>query len=124
MFLLAFFLSSNYEVNMSYYSDKLESFVNLATTGHASLEEFDGMDRESEYRYWDTSDPTNIKLAQEYFNLELGFLGGMDKDDLKYIWEMAIEDCRCTKTLFNAIKVLRDKYGQQKYESNYGNPSF
>jgi hypothetical protein len=105
---------------MSYYADKLDNFVNLATTGHMNLEEFDGTDLE--YRYIDTSDPTNIKVAKEYFETELGFLGGMDKEDLQNIWKMTIEDCRCNKILFNAIKVLSDKYGQKIYESDYGTP--
>lgn len=105
---------------MSYYADKLDNFVNLATTGHMNLEEFDGVDLE--YRYTDTSDPTNIRYARDYFEMELGFLGSLDKEDLGCIWEMAIKDCRCTKELFNAIKVLKDKYGQQVYKSDYGTP--
>lgn len=89
-----------------YYSDTLDTFADLASSVH------------DEHHYWDASDPDNIRAAKEFFNLELGFLSHSDKNALKAAWQAAIDDCRDIKLLFNAIKVLKDKYDQPFYESN------
>ena len=83
------------------YAEKLEMFADLATES-----------QESEYTYWDVSDPDNMQRALDYFNRELTFLSGRDKDDLMKVWMRACEDCRDTKLLFNAVKVLQGKYEQ------------
>jgi hypothetical protein len=88
---------------MSLRSDKLEIFAEIATTCYDNE---DGDD----FRYFDASDPENVQSATEFFNTELGFLTGREKDDLLEVWHRVCNDCRQTKLLFNAVKVLQDKY--------------
>lgn len=81
------------------YAEKLEIFADLATE-----ELFE------EVRYWDASDPYNRQVATDYFEEELTFLDGHDKEDLIRIWNRACDDARDFKLLLTAVKDLRDKY--------------
>jgi len=92
-----------------YYAEKLDLFADLAT----SVRENESLS------YCDPSDPDNIQAAQEYFDKELTFLSKRDKQALKDVWQGAVQDCLSTKLLFNAIKVLKDKYDQTSTKSNY-----
>jgi len=76
--------------------EKLEIFADLATACG---------------RYWDAS--ANMEAAQSYLDEELTFLSNRDKEELVEIWKRVCEDGRQTKILFNAIKVLSDKYQKQ-----------
>lgn len=100
-------IATTTEVTMT-YAEKLDIFAELATAGHLG----------EEYTFWDASDPDNRRLAMDYFAKELGFLSGKDSKELKYIWNLAVEDCRQTKIFFNAIKVLKDRYdyGTKPYD--------
>lgn len=82
-------------------SEKLATFADLATTCYL---------RDDEVPYFDPSDPENMKMALDFFHEELGFLSGRDKEDLLSVWQRACDDCRDTKLLFNAVRVLQDKY--------------
>lgn len=85
-----------------YYSEKLDLFADLAT--NVSIEG---------HQYWDTADPENLEIATRFFNEELGFLSGREKEELLDTWQMTLDDARYTKILFNSIKVLKDKYYQE-----------
>ena len=98
---------------MSYYDcEKLDMFADLATCGNQPPH--------WDYRYYDPSEPDNIKMAEEFLEKELGFLSNNDIDALRDVWQVAIDDCRNTKLLVNAIKVLKDKYDKPTYQSNQG----
>jgi len=82
-----------------YYAEKLDMFADLATYSH-----------QDDIFYRDASEPDNIKAAGAFFEEELGFLSGSDKMMLGEAWQAAIDDCRDTKLLFSAVKVLKGKY--------------
>lgn len=58
----------------------------------------------------DPSHPNNVERASEWLKKELTFLGKRDEDELKQVWNQAINDGRDIKMLFTAVKVLQDKY--------------
>jgi hypothetical protein len=76
--------------------EKLQMFVELACQASSS--------------FVDVSDPQNQKYAEEWLNSELTFLGKRDVEELRRIWDSAVEDGGQTRMLFSAIKALQEKY--------------
>jgi hypothetical protein len=58
----------------------------------------------------DPSDPINIKKAGKWFREHLGFLGRRDREDLEAVWKRVVSDPRDSRLLFNAVRVLQEKY--------------
>lgn len=83
-------------------SEKLQAFLDLAC--YVSEEEFG-------FVYIDVSHPDNRDKAEAWFKDNLMFLGRQDADELRRIWDCAIEDGGSARILFNAIKYLKEKYG-------------
>jgi hypothetical protein len=81
-------------------SEKLQFFVSLACYG--------GFEGKSLYP--DPSDPSNRNKAENWFINELLFLGKRDAQELRDIWQCAIEYGDYTRLLFSAIRTLQEKY--------------
>lgn len=80
--------------------ERLHAFAEVASWRHLG----------GPFQFWDTSDPENIRAAGEYFDRELMFLTGADRDLLRETWERAIERPEDAAFLFNVCKQLQDKY--------------
>jgi hypothetical protein len=80
-------------------SELLEVFADIATSVY-----------EEGLRYSDISDPENMRAALDFYNEQLGFLVGRDRQDLLNVWHHACDDPRNTKMFMNAVRVLKEKY--------------
>lgn len=58
----------------------------------------------------DPGHPDNLEKAGKWFEKKLNFLSKRDAEELKQIWERAVDDGGYVRVLFNAIKVLQEKY--------------
>lgn len=81
--------------------DKLQMFVDLAC--YRPVDDLG-------FVYIDVSNAENQARAEKWFNDNLTFLGKRDAEELRRIWNCAIEDGGWTRMLFNAIILLKDKY--------------
>jgi hypothetical protein len=82
--------------------EKLQCFAELACYGS---------NNELGFTFGDASDKINRREASDWFAKELSFLNKRDSRELKEIWNKAIEDGSWTKMLFDAVKILQEKYG-------------
>lgn len=80
--------------------EKLQVFVELACYG--SLE--------GKFFFPDPSDPSNREKAENWFVEELLFLGKRDAQELRDVWQCAIEHGDNTRLLFCEVKILQEKY--------------
>jgi hypothetical protein len=80
-------------------SDKLQAFAEIACYGSTNP---------SGFIFADLRD--NKDKAEEWFKNELNFLGKKDAQDLKHVWRTATKKGDRPRTLFNAVKILQDKY--------------
>lgn len=64
---------------------------------------------DNRFAFCDPAHPENMKIAEDWFNRELSFLTKRDKEDLYMVWQYVCEHGN-TKMIFNAIKVLQEKY--------------
>ena len=81
-------------------SEKLQAFLEMACYSDGPI-------------LIDPSDPDNRKNAESWFNNHLTFLGKRDAQDLRDVWEYAVEDIRNARLLFSAVKYLQEKYSNR-----------
>jgi hypothetical protein len=91
-------MSSNYSANLQRFAEEVS---------YRSLND----------SYIDLSDPINKEIAENWFK-KLTFLSKRDMWELKEVWRLACEDGRNNYLLFDAIKVLQDKY-ENKVKRTY-----
>lgn len=65
------------------------------------------------YRYWDASDPDNIKRGVDFYKNNLYFLKKNEKQELLRIWRLAAKDGRNAKLLINAANTLAKNYEEE-----------
>jgi len=78
---------------------KLQAFVELACYRH-----------QGDTIWCDPSHLSNRQRAEQWLMSELGFLSRRDREELREIWNRAIDDGTETRQLFSAVKALQYKY--------------